>query len=774
MTLGTPTHPDSPDPLATRLDAIERRLSTLEARAGIAPPTPIVPPAAEAPPVTPPVRPVVAPRPSRTPPTRPPSRPSASTSTVEAAVGGRWYAIAGAVIVMLGVGLALKFAYDQGWMKHVTPAMRCLGGLVFGSGLLAAGFLFRKRIGDWAAAGLLASGVGSLYATAWASYGLYQLVNNSAAFALLLAIVALGILTSALSGLVSVGVLSLLGGLLAPVLVSEGQSPPWIMGAHLLAMMTVGSAVAAWKQGKFAALRSIAWWGVILLGTFWAGDGNLWREQPVLILGFSALFWALVHGGMWLEFRTSPAPTPDTDDDRTSPSAIAKAQAAAKPSARAFASSFTTTLWCVWMGVYAGNISSLVEPWIVCAGYAAWCWLVSMPMAGTLKLLHDVPSNDRERLGASLLIQVGGLVIGAVGLGLGGPAQTIAWLAMGVAAVLAGRWIRTTRLDSYGLVLLVIGSLRLFFERIALAGAVRPAGAAAPSSADLAGLVLTEWSGLMLLAGAAWLLAARITQAWRTPGTNPHALFAGAMGLAAVALAPLSPGSEPASIAVWQGLWALAALGLSFAVGSPAKLRWWADGVVLLGAGIWASTYLDRWQSADLARVALHPGLMIALLLTVAGAAVALVNARARTKPLILGAGTLSALLAALVFFAASNLEVARLAELATADQTSQRAAVSIWWALLSLILLAVGFARRWAWVRYAGLALMAAAALKALIFDLADIGQGWRVISVLGVGLMMLAVAVLYGKLAARLTRPAPDATPTTSDPEPPANSSP
>ncbi|MDX2017568.1 MAG: DUF2339 domain-containing protein, partial [Planctomycetota bacterium] len=736
---------------------------------------PALTPPTTPPTLPPPVRTVVSPIPSRTPPRpRPAARPSAAGSTVEAAVGGRWYAIAGAVIVMLGVGLGLKFAYDQGWMKHVTPAMRCLGGLVFGSGLLAAGILFRKRIGDWAAAGLLASGVGSLYATAWASYGLYQLVNNSAAFALLLAIVALGILTSALSGLVSVGVLSLLGGLLAPVLVSEGQSPPWIMGAHLLAMMTVGSAVAAWKRGKFAALRSIAWWGVVILGTFWAGDANLWREEPILILGFSALFWALVHGGMWLEFRTHAALAPDADDDHTSPAALTRAQAAAQPSARAFASSFSTTLWCVWMGVYAGNVSGLVEPWIVCAGYAAWCWLISMPMAGTLKLLHDVPSTDRERLGASLLLQVGGLIIGAVGLGLGGPAQTIAWFAMGVAAVLAGRWIRTTRLDSYGLVLLIIGSLRLFFERLALAGAVRPAGAAAPPSVDLAGLVLTEWSGLMLLAGVAWLLAARITQAWRTPGTNPHALIAGAMGVAAIALAPLSPGSEPASIAVWQGLWALAALGLSIVVGSPAKLRWWLDAVVFLGAGYWAFAYIDRWQSADLARVALHPGLMIALLLTASGATIAYINARARGKPLNVGAGTLSALLAVAVFFAASNLEVARLAEIATADQTSQRAAVSIWWALLSLILLAVGFARRWAWVRYAGLSLMAAAALKALIFDLADIGQGWRVISVLGVGLMMLAVAVLYGKLAARLSKPAEEDTLPGPDAEPPANSSP
>lgn len=49
---------------------------------------------------------------------------------------------------------------------------------------------------------------------------------------------------------------------------------------------------------------------------------------------------------------------------------------------------------------------------------------------------------------------------------------------------------------------------------------------------------------------------------------------------------------------------------------------------------------------------------------------------------------------------------------------------------------------------------------IKALSYDLAGIGQGWRVIGVLGVGLMMLGVAVLYGKLAAGLVD-APSSTP-------------
>jgi uncharacterized membrane protein len=304
----------------------------------------------------------------------------------------------------------------------------------------------------------------------------------------------------------------------------------------------------------------------------------------------------------------------------------------------------------------------------------------------------------------------------------------------------------------------MIGSARLFFERIELAMAARPAGAAAPPGVELAGLSLGEWSGLMLLAGVAWLLAARITQAWRAPGVNAHALIAGAMGVAAVALAPASPGSDSASIAVWASLWALAALGLAPIVGTPARLRWWAVAPITLAAVIWAENYVDQWQRPELASVTLHPGLLISLLISFAGGLSAFLNLRRDRDAAHVAAGALAGVLAAIVFFGASNLEVARIAENLTQDQTSQRAAVSIWWAVLSLLLLGLGFAKRWAWVRYAGLSLMGAAALKALTFDLAGISQGWRVVSVLGVGLMMLAVAVLYGKLAARLTKPADD----------------
>ncbi len=766
----TPSHDhgtgSTDDTLSARLTKIEARVAAIEAHVGLALSPRIAPNAADTP-ITPP--PLPPPLPARV--DAPRRRPAESSpvpqaqprddAAIETTVGGRWYAVAGAVVVMIGMCLGLKFAYDQGLMLMFTPSTRCLAVAAFGSLLIAVGWRRRSSIGDWAATSLLAAGVGSIYCSAWAAYGFYGLVDDVAAFLLLGMVAAGGILISALSGLLAVGVLAIFGGLLAPIVLSTGHAPPWVMASHLLAVMSVGSAVAAWKRGRFAALRSIAWWGVVLLGTSWAGWIDLWRADPAVAVVFPALFWALIHGGMWLEFRDDAGERDEVaPTDHPAPPWVF--EAAARPTARAMISSFSTTLWCGWMSVHAASISGFVEPWVVSLAYAAACSMMSIPIASTLTLLRDVPRTDRERLGTSLLVQVGGLIIATVGFGLGGSAQVIAWLGMGVAAVVAGRSIRTTRLDTYGLVLLTIGSLRLMYEAAGtIIAAARPV-ATAPAILELAGLRLDEWSMLMLGAGVAWLLAARVTQHARDLARNPHAIIAAAMGTLALIVAPMVPGSSDLSTAAWAALIALAGLALTPLIGAAACMPLMATGAMVVAGGCWNVACLHHWTERDWAFAVIHPGLAVGTVIAAGSAWLAHANARRGRDQ----AGTIAAvaagLLGSLIFLAATTLEVARVSEIVTQDQTSRRAAVSIWWAALSIAILAIGFARRWRWPRYAGLALMGIAAVKALSYDLAGIGQGWRVISVLGVGLMMLAVAVLYGKLAARPDSPR---TPTPSE---------
>ncbi|QKK09643.1 MAG: DUF2339 domain-containing protein [Planctomycetota bacterium] len=104
---------------------------------------------------------------------------------------------------------------------------------------------------------------------------------------------------------------------------------------------------------------------------------------------------------------------------------------------------------------------------------------------------------------------------------------------------------------------------------------------------------------------------------------------------------------------------------------------------------------------------------------------------------------------AGVVAFGASSIEVARSASLLAADETARRAAVSIWWGLWGVSLIVGGFAGRCAPVRYVGLVLLGVAAIKAVVLDLAGVPPVWRVASFVGLGVLMLGVAVLYGRVS-------------------------
>jgi hypothetical protein len=82
----------------------------------------------------------------------------------------------------------------------------------------------------------------------------------------------------------------------------------------------------------------------------------------------------------------------------------------------------------------------------------------------------------------------------------------------------------------------------------------------------------------------------------------------------------------------------------------------------------------------------------------------------------------------------------------------ARQTALSIYWGLYAITMVAVGFAWRSALCRYAGLALLAIALVKVLTVDMAEVRYVYRVLSFLGVGLLLVATSVGYSRLAPRL----------------------
>jgi len=383
-----------------------------------------------------------------------------------------------------------------------------------------------------------------------------------------------------------------------------------------------------------------------------------------------------------------------------------------------------------------------IESWLAPAALSAGALALSFVFAGHLRIMHDVPRIESERIGVSLMVQAGSLLILTLAMALTGWAEVIAGLALGLGAIVCGRWLNTKALDIYGLVSLVIAS--------AYAAILSVTGSSWGSGQLILGLYVTTWELRFALIALTWFAAGALMLI-RNPDRQPsRAITAAAVGIVILTLTALHPESQtPSIILAWLGL-AIVLAGLNSLLG---RLQLKLLSLVLCAAAavLWIPRVaLDDW-STSAASIGLHPGLLLAIAIATSAIAIERLTRWPRDN---IEFGMISRLgipaAGAVLLFVATSLEVARGAELFANDPTVQRSALSIYWGIVSVGMIGFGFIRRLAPVRYVGLALMGIAAGKALLLDMIGVPAPWRIASFLVLGLLMVGVAVGYARAAA------------------------
>lgn len=338
------------------------------------------------------------------------------------------------------------------------------------------------------------------------------------------------------------------------------------------------------------------------------------------------------------------------------------------------------------------------------------------------------------------------------------------WLAAGlVIATLAQLRTRPPRPTTPGVVGAVIGEALI---AIAWLGAFF-GGWHEQRSLTFAGLAFGPL-GLAFSAVALGLLLRAETRSRAEPfREHPTTPILATAGIVTLGLVPLNTNAEASSIA-----WALIALtALAFAARPTRPLLRLDVGAMILSAGAlaaWFAAFVSPgWNTPGTAPLA-HPGLWAALSLvavwSAAAAAPGLVprlfpridparfaHGNKHTESVLPAAATLLALVA-------TSFEIARVASVTIDAQAAARGALSIWWGLFGIGVLAVGAARRVTTARYGGLALLAIATVKAVLFDLASADDAVRVASFIVLGVLLLAVSAGYLRVtAARRAEPPP-----------------
>ncbi len=235
-------------------------------------------------------------------PRAPAPQPRERARTLAKWLSENGFAWIGGGLIAIGGVFMVAYASQQAFF---TPIVRLIAALVLGAVLIGASEWVRRvekrgRLGHPLVAALLAgAGAATLYAAAWAAYGVYGYITLPVAAASLAACAAILLALSLLHGQ-ALGVLAVGAALLAPLLTSVGAWPPAALTIYLSATMIAGFGVSALQRWGWAAgvtlLAGYAWFGLSL------ADGGMYRALALLgvaALGGSAVGLREPRGGVW-------------------------------------------------------------------------------------------------------------------------------------------------------------------------------------------------------------------------------------------------------------------------------------------------------------------------------------------------------------------------------------------------------------------------------------------------------------------------------------------
>ncbi len=205
---------------------------------------------------------------------------------MEQAVASRWFVWIGGVAMAIGGLLFVKYAYDEGL---ISPRLQIFLGLILAAALVFAGDWLKRKTpetaeSNYVPAALSAAGLATGFASIYAAYALYELVQSTTAF-IGLGLVGLVALGLSLRQGPLIAALGLLGSYVTPMIISSLDPSGWGFFPYLLIILAA----------CFAVLRQRPWWwlgyAAIAGSAIWS---LLWFEGPfeavdTLPLGLFAL-----------------------------------------------------------------------------------------------------------------------------------------------------------------------------------------------------------------------------------------------------------------------------------------------------------------------------------------------------------------------------------------------------------------------------------------------------------------------------------------------------
>ena len=236
----------------------------------------------------------VAPRPApaiQSPPARPwppAAAPSVATRLpgwMQWFMGGNTLVRTGVIVLFFGVAFLLKFVAE----RYTLPIGARLAGTALGGlGLVLLGWRLRERRPGYALS-LQGGGIGICYITIYAAFRLYGLLPPTAAFGLMLAIVAVAGALAVRQDALALAMLGTAGGFLAPILASTGSGNVQLLLGYfaVLNLGVLGLALAkTWRPLNLLGFVFTFLLQLLLVTRAYRPE-HLWGTGPFLAVFFA-------------------------------------------------------------------------------------------------------------------------------------------------------------------------------------------------------------------------------------------------------------------------------------------------------------------------------------------------------------------------------------------------------------------------------------------------------------------------------------------------------
>ncbi len=214
-------------------------------------------------------------------------KPPKSKEGLEDFIGGNLLNKIGIGILIIGIGIFVKYAIDQDWIGSVG---RVMIGLLCGSILMGVAHWLRKTYKAFSSV-LLGGGIAVLYFSVAIAYHQYALLSQTASFILMCGITGAAVFFSLAYNRQEIAVLALLGAFATPFMVSNGSGNYVVLFSYIL-VVNIGMLVLAWFR-DWRLVRILGYALTLLLFGGWVlreystNDGIV----PVGGLVFAMLFF---------------------------------------------------------------------------------------------------------------------------------------------------------------------------------------------------------------------------------------------------------------------------------------------------------------------------------------------------------------------------------------------------------------------------------------------------------------------------------------------------